>query len=68
VRVISVSCSAETGGLKKKAEKVLKYNDLTIEIQRMWSVKTRLMPVIYTSKNKDHPITSHQGSRGGVEL
>jgi len=32
--------------LKKEAEKILKYKDLTIEIQRMWKLKTRMIPVI----------------------
>ena len=27
-------------------EKILKYEDLTIEIQRMWNVKTKVIPVI----------------------
>ena len=27
-------------------EKILKYKDLTIEIQRTWKVKTRVIPVI----------------------
>ena len=32
--------------IKKEAEKILKYKDLTIEIQPMWNVKTRVIPVI----------------------
>ena len=32
--------------IKKEAEKILNYEDLTIEIQRMWNVKTKAIPVI----------------------
>jgi hypothetical protein len=32
--------------IKKEAEKILKYKDLTIEIQRRWNVKIRVIPVI----------------------
>ena len=32
--------------IKKEAEKILKYEDLTTEIQRMWNVKTKVIPVI----------------------
>jgi hypothetical protein len=32
--------------IKKEAEKILKYRDLTIEIQRMWNVKTKVISVI----------------------
>jgi len=32
--------------IKKEAERILKYKDLTIEIQRMWIVKTKVLPVI----------------------
>jgi hypothetical protein len=32
--------------LKKEAEKILKYKDIKTEIQRMWNVKTMVIPVI----------------------
>jgi hypothetical protein len=38
--------------MKKKAEKILKYKDLTIEIQRMWNVQTEVIPVYNRGKGK----------------
>jgi hypothetical protein len=32
--------------MKKEDEKILIYKDLTVEIQRMWNVKTNVIPVI----------------------
>ena len=32
--------------IKKEAEKILKFEDLTVEIQRTWNVKTKAIPVI----------------------
>jgi hypothetical protein len=32
--------------IKKEAEKILNYKELTIEIQRKWNVKTRVISVI----------------------
>jgi hypothetical protein len=32
--------------IQKEAEKILKYKDLTMEIQHMWNVKTRVILVI----------------------
>ena len=31
--------------IKKEAEKILKYKDLTIQMQLMWNVKTKVIPV-----------------------
>jgi len=44
--LIDVAIPGDRHVIKKEAEKILKYKDLTIEIQRMWNVKTRAIPVI----------------------
>ena len=38
--LIDVAISGDRNVIKKEAEKIIKYKDLTIEIQRMWNVKT----------------------------
>ena len=44
--LIDVAISGDRNVIKKEAEKILKYKDLKIEIQRMWNVKTKAMRVI----------------------
>jgi hypothetical protein len=44
--LIDLAISGDRNVIKKEAEKILKYKDLTIKIQRMWNVKTRVIPVI----------------------
>jgi len=44
--LIDVAISVDRNVIKKEAEKIIKYKDLTIEIQRMWNVKTKVIPVI----------------------
>ena len=41
-----VAISEDRNVIKEEAEKVLKYKDLTTEIQSMWNVKTNVIPVI----------------------
>ena len=43
---IDVAISGDRNVIKKEAEKILKYKDLIIEIQRMWNVKVKVIPVV----------------------
>jgi len=44
--LIDIAISGNRNVIKKEAEKILKYKDLTLEIQRMWIVKTKVIPAI----------------------
>jgi len=44
--LIDVAISGDRNVIKKEADKILKYKYLTIEVQRMWNVKTKVIPVI----------------------
>jgi len=41
-----VAISGDINGIKKEAEKILKYKDLITEIQHIWYVKAKVIPVI----------------------
>jgi hypothetical protein len=41
--LIDVEISRDRNVIKKEAEKFLKYKELTIEIQRTWNVKTKMI-------------------------
>jgi len=44
--LIDVAISGDRNVIKKEAEKIVKYKDVIIGIQRMWNVKTKVIPVI----------------------
>ena len=44
--LIYVAISGDKNVIKKEAEKILKHKNLTTEIQSMWNVKARVIPVI----------------------
>ena len=44
--LIDISVSGDRNMIKKETEKILKHKDLTIEIQCMWNVKKKVIPVI----------------------
>jgi len=44
--LIDVAISGDINVIKKEAKNILKYKDLTIDIWRMWNVKTRVIPII----------------------
>ena len=43
--LVDVAVSVDRNVIKKEAEKILKYKHLTIEIQGLWNVKTKVIPV-----------------------
>ena len=54
--LIGVAISGDRNVIKKEAEKILKYKNLTLDIQRTWKGKTRVIPVI---KERFRPFENH---------
>jgi hypothetical protein len=44
--LIHVAISGDRNVIRKEAEKILKYEELIIQIQRMWNVKIKVIPII----------------------
>jgi hypothetical protein len=43
--LLDVAILGDRNVIKKESEKILKYKDIIIEIQRMWNVKAEVTPV-----------------------
>jgi hypothetical protein len=71
--LIHVAISGDRHVIKKEAEKFLKYKDLTTEIQGMWNIKTKAIPVIRgatgtISKSFTKYVSNIPGNHGVKEL
>jgi hypothetical protein len=69
----NVAISGDKIVIKKEAEQILTYKDLTIEIQCMWNVKTKVIPVIIcatgtTSKSLKKYVSNIPGNHEVKEL
>jgi hypothetical protein len=71
--LIDVAIPGDRNVIKKIAEKILKYKDLIIAIQRMWNVKTKVTPAIIAatgtiSESFRKYLISLSGKHGSKEL
>jgi hypothetical protein len=57
--LIDVAIPGDRNVIKKGAEKILKCKDLITEIQRMWSVKAIVIPVVI---GRLEPFQNHSDS------
>jgi len=57
--LIDVAISGDRNVIKKEPDKILKYKDLTVEIQLTWNVKTKVIPVIIGTTGRLGLFQSH---------
>jgi hypothetical protein len=70
--LIDVIISGDRNMVEKETEKILKYKYLTVEIQIMWNVKTKVIPVIIgatgtISESFRKYVSNITGKRGSQE-
>jgi len=58
MHIIDVAFPADRNVIRKEAEKILKYEYLTIEMQQTWNLKAAVIPVI-TGRLKPSQNHSH---------
>ena len=71
--LIDVAISVDRHVIKKEADKIFRYKDLIKEIQRMWNVKAKVIPVITgatgtISKSLRKYLSNTQGKREIKEI
>ena len=61
--LIDVACVMDRNVLKKEKEKVEKYVDLTIELQRVWGTTIKMIPLIFGALGTiSNNLSSHMAS------
>jgi hypothetical protein len=65
--LIDAAIPGDRNYIKKEAEKIFKYKDLITEIQHMWNVKAKVIPIIRgatatISKHSDSTRATYQES------
>ena len=55
--LIDIAISGDTNVTKTRAKTILEHKDLAVEIQRMWNVKTNVMPVTIGRNENVMPVT-----------
>ena len=49
LNTVDVSIPADVNMIEKDKEKILKYQDLRIELQKLWNIKLKVIPIILGS-------------------
>lgn len=61
--LIHIAISGDRNAIKKETEKILILKDLIMETQRMWSVKTKVIPLI---TGQLEPSSNHSENTGAT--
>jgi hypothetical protein len=65
--LIDVAIPGDRNVIKKEAGKILKYKDLIIEIQAMWNMKAKVIPVTIRVSGQQHaPAVLYLRERSGT--
>jgi len=59
--LIDVPIAGDRNVMKREAEKILKYKDLITEIQRMWNLKAKVIPVMRVTTGTISKSLRHEG-------